>query len=118
MKKTSILILLLFTTTFLFSQKKEKLKGSKIVTIEKREIGTFEAIEISDNIEVYLDKGEKSELKIEADDNLHDIFNIDLSSATLRIHTSKTASNYKKLIVRITYTNELKNDHFKRGNCH
>ena len=93
MKKTSILILLLLTTTFLFAQKKEKLKGSKIVTIEKREIGTFEAIEISDNIEVYLDKGEKSELKIEADDNLHDIFNIDLSSATLRIHTSKTASN-------------------------
>lgn len=108
MKKNSILTLLIFATTFSLAQKKEKIKGSKIVTIEQKEIGLFEAIEISDNLEVYLDKGEKCELKIEADDNLHDIFKIDLNSNTLRIHTSKTATNYKKLIVRITYTNELK----------
>ena len=108
MKKYSVLILLLFTTIVAVAQKKEKIKGSKIVTIEQKEIGNFETIEISDNIEVYLEKGEKSELKIEADDNLHDIIKIDLTANTLRINTSKTAVNYKKLIVRVTYTNVLK----------
>jgi len=107
MKKYSVLILLLFVTTLL-AQKKEKIKGSKIVTIEQKEIGDFETIEISDNLEVYLDRGEKCELKIEADDNLHDVIKIDLTAKTLRINASKTATNYKKLIVRITYTKELK----------
>ena len=107
MKKYSVLILLLFATALSVAQKKEKIKGSKIVTIEQKEIGNFETIEISDNLEVYLDRGEKCELKIEADDNLHDIITIDLSAKTLRINTSKKAINYKKLLVRITYTNEL-----------
>jgi hypothetical protein len=108
MKKYTALLLVLLVSTFAIAQKKEKIKGSKIVTIEQKEINNFEAIEISDNLEVYLDRGEKCELKIEADDNLHDIISIDLTAKTLRINTSKTATNYKKLIVRITYTNELK----------
>lgn len=108
MKKNTILILLLLVSTLALAQKKEKIKGSKTVTIEQKEIGDFDALEVSDNLEVYLEKGEKSELKIEADDNLHDIINIDLSDKKLRINTSKTVTNYKKLIVRITYTNELK----------
>jgi hypothetical protein len=108
MKKYTTLLLVLLISTLALAQKKEKIKGSKIVTIEQKEIGNFEAIEISDNLEVYLDRGEKCELKIEADDNLHDIITIDLTAKTLRINTSKTATTYKKLIVRITYTNELK----------
>lgn len=108
MKKYSVLMLLLLATTLTLAQKKEKIKGSKIVTITQKEIGEFNSIEVSDNLEVYLDRGEKCELKIEADDNLHDIITIDLSSKTLRIYTAKTASNFKKLIVRITYNNALK----------
>ncbi len=108
MKKYTVVLLLLFVTTLALAQKKEKIKGSKTVTTEQKEIGNFEALEISDNVEVFLDKGEKSELKIEADDNLHDIIKIDLTAKTLRITTSKTATNYKKLIVRVTYTNDLK----------
>ncbi|TRX24128.1 DUF2807 domain-containing protein [Flavobacterium franklandianum] len=108
MKKYNVLLLVLLVSTLVLAQKKEKIKGSKIVTIEQKEIGSFENIEIGDNLEVHLDRGEKSELKIEADDNLHDIITIDLTAKTLRVYSSKTATNYKKLIVRITYTNELK----------
>jgi len=108
MKKYIVLFLFLFATTLALAQKKEKIKGSKIVTIEQKEIGDFETLEIGDNLEIYLDKGEKCELKIEADDNLHDIITIDLTEKTLRINASKTATNYKKLAVRITYTNTLK----------
>ncbi len=108
MKKHTVLILFIFATTFALAQKKEKIIGSKTILIENKEIGNFESIEISDNIEVHLDKGEKCKLKIEADENLHNFINIDLTDKILRISTSKTAINFKRLIVRITYTNDLK----------
>ena len=108
MKKYTVIILFLFSITVGLAQKKETIKGSKIVTIEQREIGNFEALEVGNNVEVYLDRGEKSELKIEADENLQSIITVDLDSKTLRVFTSKEATNYKKLIVRITYTNDLK----------
>lgn len=108
MKKYSLLLLVLLVSAFALAQNNEKIKGSKIVTIENKVIGDFDSLEVSDNIEVYLDRGEKSELKIEADDNLQSIIKIDLSSNTLRLNTTKSATNYKKLIVRVTYTKELK----------
>jgi Putative auto-transporter adhesin, head GIN domain len=108
MKKCSVLLLIFLVSSFALAQKSEKIKGSKIVTIENKEIGNFDSLEVSDNIEVYLDRGEKSELKIEADDNLQSIIKIDLSANTLRLNTTKSATNYKKLIIRVTYTKELK----------
>jgi Putative auto-transporter adhesin, head GIN domain len=107
MKKNFTLIIL-FIASIAWAQKTEKIKGSKIVTIENREIGNFESVEVSDNIEVFLEKGELSELKIEADENLHSIITVDLEDNILRLKTSKNAINYKKLILRITYTNDLK----------
>lgn len=107
MKKYYIL-LFFFIATFTWGQKGEKIKGSKIVTIEKVEIGDFDSLEVADNIELFLEKGEQSELKIEADDNLHNIITINLNDNILRIKTSKVAVNFKKLIVRVTYADKLK----------
>jgi len=89
-------------------QNKEKLKGSKIVTEKTKEIEAFNALEIEDNLTVYLIKGPKNEIKIEADDNLHENISFDIKEKTLRIYTPKEASGFKKLIVRVTYTNDLK----------
>ena len=107
MKKYLTLLLLFLATTILFAQKKEKIKGSKIVTIERREVGKFSALLIEDNLEVYLERGEKAELKIEADENLQDIISFELHDSTLRIFTTKNITNYKKIIVKVTYTDEL-----------
>ncbi|TRX39170.1 GIN domain-containing protein [Flavobacterium restrictum] len=108
MKKSALVLLLLLVSTSITAQKKEKIKGSKTVTIESKEIGNFNAIEVEDNIEVYLEKGTKNEIKIEADENLHDIITTELRDNTLRIYTTKNAGSYKKLVVRITYTPDLK----------
>ena len=107
MKKYTVILLFLLSTTLSFAQKKEKVKGSKTVTVELREIGPFESLEIEDNLEVYLERGDKNEIKIEADENLQDLITLDLKDKTLHIYTSKHAVNYKKLIVRVTYTNDL-----------
>lgn len=107
MKKHIAILLLLLSTTLTLAQKKEKIKGSKTVTIEQREIENFSSIEVEDNIEVYIERGEKTELKIEADENLHDIISIDLKDNKLRLYTTKEAYRYKKLLVKITYSKDL-----------
>lgn len=108
MKKNTVLLLLLLVTTFTFGQRREKIKGSKIVTTSVKEVGEFDGIEADDNLEVYLERGEKNEIKIEADDNLHDIIGMDLREKVLRLYTSKESTIFKKLIVRVTYTSSLK----------
>jgi hypothetical protein len=101
------IIALIFTSSILFAQKAEKIKGSKVVTISQKEIKSFNAIEIGDNLEINLEKGDKNEIKIEADTNLHDIINLEVQDDILIISTSKEAQNFKKLSVKITYTNDL-----------
>ena len=108
MKNHITIALLLLCTTLSLAQNKEKIKGSKTVTIVEKEVTDFDTLELNDNIEVYLEKGEKSGLKFEADDNLHEIFKVDSIGKTLSISTRKTARSFKKLMVRITYTNYLK----------
>ena len=94
-------------TTLTFAQKREKVKGSKIVTTSIKEVGSFDALEADDNLEIYLEKGDKNEIKIEADDNLHEIISMDLRDKTLRLYTSKESTIFKKLSVKVTYTSSL-----------
>jgi hypothetical protein len=108
MKISRTILLFLLATTFSFAQNKDKIKGSKTVVEKPQEIGDFSTLEVEDNITVYLEKGGKNEIKIEADDNLHEIISFDLKEKTLRIYTTKEATSFKKLIVRIKYTNDLK----------
>lgn len=103
----SFLIILLFSTTLVFSQKAEKIKGSKVVTSSIKQVKPFTMIEVEDNIEIYLEKGAKSEIKIEADDNLHDVISLKVENNILIISTSKEIQGFKKLSVKVTYTNDL-----------
>jgi hypothetical protein len=108
MKKLAFIIVLVFATSLAFSQKKEKVKGSKIVTTEIKKIESFESLEVDDNLEVFLIKGTECGLEIEADDNLHDAIDAVVAGSTLRLSTLKSAFGYKKLSIRVTYTNDFK----------
>jgi hypothetical protein len=109
MKKLHLitLIALLFTTVT-FAQKKEKIKGSKVVTAATIAVQPFTILEVEDNIEVYLIKGNTQSVEVECDDNLHDIIKADISDNTLRLHTSKLITGAKQIVVRLTYTPSLK----------
>jgi len=108
MRKINILLALVLFTSVAFAQQKEKIKGSKIVTITQKEIGDFETLEIEDNLEIFLIKGDQSGLEIEADDNLHDAIEIDLKAKNLRLAATKQVTGAKKFSIRITYTDNLK----------
>jgi hypothetical protein len=78
------------------------------VTVENKEIGDFENIEVSDNLEVFLFKGDKNAVEVEADDNLHPEIEFKLTGNTLFISALKDITSAKKTSVRITYTDQFK----------
>ena len=108
MKYSHLVVFFLLVTALAIGQNKEKIKGSKIVVEKPKEIGDFTAIEIEDNLTIFLEKGTKNEITIQSDDNLQDIISFDIKEKTLRIYTSKEISSFKKLTLKIKYTNDLK----------
>lgn len=105
--KKIVLISFLLLSAVSFAQKKEKVKGSKIVKSEQKQIESFESLEIEDNLEVFLVKGNECGLEIEADDNLIEFVEYKLAGNNLRISTTRDISSYKKLSVRVTYTDKF-----------
>jgi len=108
MKNTTLLLTLLLLSFSGFSQEKEKIKGSKIVTVEQKETKEFENLEVQGNLEIFLVKGDKCGIEIEADDNLHDVVSINLNGGTLQLYNNKDVTSAKKFSVRITYTSDFK----------
>ena len=107
--KNIFLIITLFTTiASSFAQKKEKIKGSKIVTTEVKKIESFNALEVADGIEVFLIKGTECGLEIEADDNLHEAIEINVVGSTLKLFSTKNVIGSKKFSVKVTYTDDFK----------
>lgn len=108
MKNIYVLFLSLLVATTAMAQKKEKIKGSKTVTVTQKEVQSFDALEVEDNIEIFLVKGNTQSIEIEADDNLHEIIASEIYGSTLKLSTTKEVSSSKKLSVRVTYTDALK----------
>jgi hypothetical protein len=108
MKKISIIV---FLSLFIFSanaQKMEKIRGSKIVTIEQKEIGNFTALEVENGLEVFLVKGSSPAVEVEADDNLHETIEASVLGGILYIRVNKNITSAKKVSIRVVYTDELK----------
>lgn len=108
MKKITLLFLLVLTSSLTYGQKREKVKGSKIVTVSIKSLEGFQNIDIQDNLEVYLVKADSASLEIEADDNLHEIINYNIIGKTLRINALKDFYGAKKVAIRVNYTGDLK----------
>jgi predicted acyltransferase (DUF342 family) len=107
MKKIIGLVTLLFFTSLAFAQK-EKVKGSKIVTVVQKDIAEFDELEVADNIEIFLIKGDKCALEIEADDNLQEYISINTKGKILSLASTRDVSGAKKFSIRVTYTDAFK----------
>lgn len=104
MKKISIVLLVFLSTTILFGQKKDKISGSKTVVKKHKNIGNFSSIEVGDNLEISLERGEFAGIEIEADDNLMEAIAIEVTDNVLRLSTNKRITKSKSLKVKVTYT--------------
>lgn len=105
--KKIVVLCFLFLTAITFAQKREKIKGSKIVKLEQKQVGDFESLEVEDNLEIFLIKGNECGIEIEADDNLIESVEYKLTGKNLRISTSRDISSFKKLSVRVTYNDKF-----------
>lgn len=102
------LFILLFVVSFqLFAQKSEKIKASKMVTITKKELKNFKELELWNKLDVLLIKGLTCQLEIEADDNLHETFEVIDTEKKLRISNNARISGAKKMLLKITYNDSL-----------
>lgn len=108
MKKIIGLVTCLFFTSLVVAQQKEKVKGSKIVTVVQKDIAEFNELEVEDNLEIFLIKGDKCALEIEADDNLHEFIAINAKGKVLHIGATRQISGAKKFSIRVTYTDDFK----------
>lgn len=107
MNKRITIFFLVLLTTLSFAQQKEKVKGSKIVTVVQKEIAEFDSVEIEDNLEIFLIKGDKCSVEMEADDNVQEFITYEVKGKTLYLSTSRQITGTKKLSVRVTYTDNF-----------
>lgn len=107
MKNIIGLVTLLFFTSLALAQK-EKVKGSKIVTVVQKDIAEFDELEVADNLEIFLIKGDKCALEIEADDNLQEYISINAKGKVLSLTATRDVSGAKKFSIRVTYTDGFK----------
>jgi len=108
MKNSILFIFLILFNATVLGQEKEKIKGTKIVTVEQKEVKPFENLEVEDNLEIFLIKGDKCGVEIEADDNLHEIIDINVNGSVLQLSSTKEVISSKKFSVRVTYTDNFK----------
>lgn len=105
MKQVLLVVLLCCFGFQGMSQRKPKLKGNRNVVQITEDLPPFNAIELSDDLEVMIQKGTAEGLTIEADDNLLDVLKFEVMEGTLYISSFYNITSKKKLNITIFYTN-------------
>ncbi len=105
--KKLLLLLVLLSTCMVHAQRKPKIKGNKSVVEVHKELPPFNAIELVDDLEIFLQKSSNEGYSINADDNLIDVLKFKVKDSTLIISAFYKITGKKKLDITINYT-ELK----------
>lgn len=100
MKQLAILTLILFVSISGFSQ--NKLKGSRNVIVETRDVMSFNRMIVSSDIDVILSQGNQVGLEVEADDNLMESVYTEVKDSILEIYLLDDVSRAKALKVHVS----------------
>ncbi len=100
-------LLVAFLFIGLNSHAQKNVKGSRNVTTEQTDIKTFTSIELDGEFEVGLLKGSRSMVEVQADDNLHDLIQIEVVNNVLYIKPSTKITNSKSQKLTITFNDSL-----------
>ena len=104
--KNFILFFLAFTTLAVSAQRKPKIKGNKSIVDVNEDLPFFNAIEVKDDLEIFLKETTIPGYSISADDNLIDILRFDVVDSTLIIRSFYKITAKKQLDITVNY-NEL-----------
>lgn len=103
-KKLPFLLLIIFCSC----KAQEKIKGSRNVKTEQYDLNSFHSIQAKGEFKIGILKGSKSQIEIEADDNLHDLIQTDVIDGILYIKAIKEFSRTKRQELKITFSDTLK----------
>ncbi len=103
----NVLVLLLFmvVTSYGYTQKKLRIRGSKNVIEKKEDLATFSSIELRDDLEINLLRSDVAGYKIQGDDNIVDVIKFVVKNNTLVISTPYRIGVKKTLVIDVYYTN-------------
>ena len=102
--KKLVLVALALCTVAVHAQRKPKIKGNKEVTTVREELPPFTAIELTDDLDIYLEKSSSPGYTIIADDNLIDIFKFDVRDSLLTISSFYRVTSKRKLEITVHYS--------------
>lgn len=102
MKKMILLISVLFCGTG-FSQRTPKIKGNGKITEVKEVLPSFNALELVDNLDLFLEPSSETGYSISADENLIDVLKLKVEDNTLKISSYYKITSKKKLEITIRY---------------
>jgi hypothetical protein len=111
MKRVFLAFVSFFSIAGVYAQTDGSNKGN-LVSREVN-VGNFSAINLNGVMNVYLSKGDKVAVRVEADEKVQDKITVEVTGNTLSVKTKKgNWSNVKKMNVYITFTSisELKNN--------
>ena len=101
--KKLILLFIIFSTCIVQAQRKPKIKGNKNVIEVNEALPAFNAIELNDDLDIFLQKANTEGYQIIADDNLIDVLKLRVVDSTLVISAFYKITGKRKLDITINY---------------
>ena len=112
--KNIIVFFIAFWTLAVSAQRKPKIKGNKSIVEVNEDLPFFNAIEVRDDLEIFLKETTIPGYSISADDNLIDILRFDVVDSTLIIRSFYKITTKKKLEITVNF-NEIKSIILQQG---
>jgi hypothetical protein len=104
--KLSVFIICFLVGSFAFSQRKPKIRGSKVVVEVHKDLDPFSVIELEHDLDVDFVKSADYGFKLNIDDNLVDVLEFRVVDGVLSIDSFYNITAKKKLEITVYY-NEL-----------
>lgn len=89
------------------AQDDEKIKGDRNVTIKQTYIDPFSKIIVGEDFSVEIIYNSKPSVEIEADDNLHQYIEFNVSAGVLTFKTTKRITSSKRMNIKVNYGDGL-----------
>lgn len=101
--KNVILFSLFLLPILVASQRRPKIKGNRTVTEVTQALPAFNAIELSNDLDIELKKSLAEGFEVIADDNLVDVLKFEVIDSTLMISSLYDIISKKKLDIKVNY---------------
>lgn len=101
--KKLILLFIIFSTCAIQAQRKPKIKGNKNVLEVSEDLPAFNAIELNDDLDIFLQKANTEGYQLIADENLFNVLKFKVVDSTLVISSFYKITSKKKMDIIINY---------------